>query len=231
MAEFSYNNSKHSATTLSPFYANYGYHPRMTLLPPSPESNTPAADSYVLRLREAQVTLQRELLKARRAMELSANRRRRPAPNLIPGQKVWLLRRHVSTTRPSSKLDVRRLGPFAVIGPIGRSAFRLDLPPSMTIHPVFHISLLEPHVGNTFRGRVVDVPLPIQVDGLQEFEVHKILNSKFRRRKLFYFIDWVGYDVSERSWEPAANLTHAQSAVDTFHLRYPSRPRSPVSSI
>ena len=61
-------------------------------------------------------------------MELSANRRRRPAPNLLPGQKVWLLRRHISTTRPSSKLDVRRIGPFSIIEPIGASAFRLQLP-------------------------------------------------------------------------------------------------------
>ena len=88
MAEFSYNNSKHSATTLTPFFANYGFHPSMSLLPPSPASKTPAADSYVQRLREAQIVLQRELLKARKAMELSANRRRRPAPTLIPGQKV-----------------------------------------------------------------------------------------------------------------------------------------------
>ena len=88
MAEFSYNNSQHSATTLSPFYANDGFHPRMSLLSPSPDSPTPAADSYVLRLRETQVTLQRELLKARKAMELSANRRRRPALDLVPGQKV-----------------------------------------------------------------------------------------------------------------------------------------------
>ena len=164
-------------------------------------------------------------------MKLSANRRRRPAPNLLPGQKVWLLRRHVSTTRPSSKLDVRRLGPFAVIGPIGKSAYRLDLPLSMKIHPVFHVSLLEPHVKNKFRGRVVEVPLPIQVDGLQEFEVREVLDSKMRHHKLFYFVDWVGYDVSERSWEPAENLSHAQSLVDAFHLKYPSRPRSPVSSI
>ena len=64
MAEFSHNNSKHSATTLTPFYANYGFHPKMSLLPPSPNSQTPAADSYVEQLREAQVTLQRELLKA-----------------------------------------------------------------------------------------------------------------------------------------------------------------------
>ena len=142
MAEFSYNNSKHSTTTMTPFYANYGFHPQMSLLPPSPSSTTPAADSYVQRLREAQVTLQRELLKARKAMELSANRRRRPAPNLVPGQKAWLLRRHISTTRSSSKLDVRRLGPYPIIGPIGRSAYKLLLPPSVKIHPVFHVSLL-----------------------------------------------------------------------------------------
>ena len=33
IAEFSYNNSRHSATTLSPFFANYGFHPRMLLGP------------------------------------------------------------------------------------------------------------------------------------------------------------------------------------------------------
>ena len=101
------------------------------------------------------------------------------------------MRRHISTTRPSSKLDVRRLGPFAVIGPVGPSAFKLALPPSMQVHPVFHVSLLEPHVANTFPGRVVEVPLPIQVDGIPEFEVNSILDSRFRRRKLYYFVDWV----------------------------------------
>ena len=126
----------------------------MSLLPPSPDSHTPAADFYVLRLREAQVTLQQELLKARKAMELSANRRRRPAPDLVPGQKVWLLRRHVQTTRPSSKLDVRRLGPFVIIEKVRLSAFRLELLSSIKIHPVFHVSLLEQHVANTFPGRV-----------------------------------------------------------------------------
>ena len=113
-------------------------------------------------------------------MELSANRRRRPAPNLVLGQKVWLLRRHISTTRPSSKLDVRRLGPYPIIGPIGRSAYKLLLPPSMKIHPMFHVFLLEPHVANTFPGRVVPPPLPTQVDGLPEFEVNMILDSEFR---------------------------------------------------
>ena len=104
MAEFSYNNSKHSATSLTPFFANYGFHPKMSLVPPSPDSPTPATDSYVHQLHEAQEILQRELINSRAAMERSANQRRCAAPNLGVGQKFWLLRRHITTTRPSAKL-------------------------------------------------------------------------------------------------------------------------------
>ena len=163
-------------------------------------------------------------------MELSANRKRRPAPDFITGQQVWLLRRNISITHPSSKLDVRRLGPFPIIEQVGTSAFRLDLPRSMHIHPVFHVSLLELHVANTFPGRDVAPPPPLHVDGLPEFEVHKILDSKFRRRKLHYFVDWIGYPVSERSWEPAINLLNAQLAIDAFHLEFPLKPRPPAIS-
>ena len=160
-------------------------------------------------------------------MELSANRRRQPAPDFVPGQKVWLLRRHISTTRPSSKLDVRRLGPFSIIAQVGTSAFRLDLPSSMHIHPVFHVSLLEKHVANTFPDRVVVPPPPLHVDGLPEFEVRAILDSRFFRGKIQYLVDWVGYDVSQQSWQPVANLKNAQSAISDFHLEFPLKPHPP----
>ena len=97
----------------------------------------------------------------------------------------------------------------------------------MHIHPVFHVSLLEPHVANTFPDRVVEVPLPIQVDGLPEFEVNSVLEPKFRRCKLFYLVDWVGYDASVRTWEPAANLSHATLVVQSFHDHFPLKPRPP----
>ena len=173
----------------------------------------------------AQTVLQRELLKARKAMETCAIRRRRWTPPFFLSNKVRLLRRHISTTRPSSKLDVCRLGPFAIIAQVGSSAFHLDLPPSMKIHPVFHVSLLEPYVENNFPGRVVAAPPAIHVDGFPEFEVQSILDSRFRQKKLWYFVDWVGYDISERSWEPADNLLNATSAINTFHSRFPKKPR------
>ena len=189
----------------------------MTLLPLAPDSLTPAADSYVRQLREAQEILQRELRKSRKAVEVSTNRRRRPAPPLVIGQKVWLPQRHINTTRPSSKLDVRRLGPFPIIGQVGSSSYRLGLPSS--IEYVFHVSLLEPHVANTFLGRVVDISPPIQVDDVREFEVQAILDSHFRRCKLQYFVDWVGYDAFDRSWERADTLNNATEVVDAFHKK------------
>ena len=94
----------------------------------------------------------------------------------------------------------------------------------MHIHPVFHVSLHQPHVPNTFPGRVVEVPLPIQVDGLPEFEVNSNLDSRFRRRKLYYLVDWVGYDQSERTWEPAKNLSNSANTISQFHDTIPSKP-------
>ena len=158
-------------------------------------------------------------------MEVSANRRRRPAPPLVIGQKVWLLRRHMSTAQPSSKLDVRRLEPFHIVGQVGSSAYRLGLPSSIKIHLVFHVSLLEPHVANTVPRRVVDIPPPIQVDGVPEFEVQVVLDSRLGRRKLQHFVDWVGYDAFDRLWERANALNHATKAVDTFHHKFPEKPR------
>ena len=63
-------------------------------------------------------------------------------------------------------------------------------------------------------------PVAIQVDGLPEFEVNKILSSKILRGKLFYKIDWVGYDSNDQSWEPAENVIHADLEVAAFHAAF-----------
>ena len=68
-------------------------------------------------------------------------------------------------------------------------------------------------------------PPAIEVDGVPEFEVHSILDSRVRRRKLENLVDWVGYDASDRTWEPAGAVNNTKDAVADFHKRFPLRPR------
>ena len=63
------------------------------------------------------------------------------------------------------------------------------------------------------------------MDGVPEFEVQAVLDSRFRRRKLPYFVDCVGYNAFDRSWEPENALPNATEAVDAFHKKNPDKPR------
>jgi hypothetical protein len=71
------------------------------------------------------------------------NKGRQPDPILQKADKVWLWRKYVKTTRLSNKLDFNLIGPYSILEKIGSKAYKLDLPPSVKIHPVFHISLPE----------------------------------------------------------------------------------------
>ena len=72
------------------------------------------------------------------------NQKHSVGPELKEGDKVYLLRKIVQTKRPSDKLDHKKLGPFRIDKKVGPVNYRLQLPKTMEIHPVFHMSLLEP---------------------------------------------------------------------------------------
>ena len=47
-----------------------------------------------------------------------------------------------------------------------------------TIHPVFHVSQLEPAMPNTIPNRSQPPPPPVEVDGEPEYEITEILDLK-----------------------------------------------------
>jgi hypothetical protein len=59
---------------------------------------------------------------------------------------------------------------------------------SMKIHPVFHVSLLEPYHASTIPRWVSELPSPMEVNGEQEYEVEDIFNSKLYNQQLQYFV-------------------------------------------
>jgi hypothetical protein len=64
-------------------------------------------------------------------------------PELKEGNKVYLLRKNIKTKRPNDKLDYKKLGPFKIDKRIGSVNYKLKLPKTIEIYPVFYILLLE----------------------------------------------------------------------------------------
>ncbi|MBW0497930.1 hypothetical protein O181_037645 [Austropuccinia psidii MF-1] len=101
------------------------------------------------------------------------------------------------------------------------------LPPQWkSIHPVFHISLLEPIKTSIIPNRHQEPPPPIIIEEEEEWEVSQILDSKFKRRKLWYLVEWKGFSQEpERSiWETAKNLNNFPELVKDLHSLYSDKP-------
>jgi hypothetical protein len=187
--------------------------------PPIPEEAD--AQATAQSLKDIHDHLQAEILRAQHRYQESADRRRSPAPAFKEGDKVWLNAKNIVTRRPSRKLDHRRLGPFTISKVISHWVFRLELPASIRIHPVQHVSLLDPAHDDPLPGQRIPPPPPVEVEGEEEWLVDEILDSRIRRRRLQYLVQWTGYE--QPDWQPAENVNELE-AVDTFHRRYPDKP-------
>lgn len=229
LAEFAYNNAPSATTGLSPFFANKGYHPNLTIHPERDLASAKAQE-FAVDLEQLHVALRSEIAEAQKRYQGPADSRRTPPPEFKNGSYAYVKARFFRTTRPSKKLSEKYLGPYEVIAQVGPQSYTLRLPDSMrAIHPVFHVSMLEPSSPSSIPDRVPTPPPPVEVDGDFEFEISEILDSKVDKRrkcKILYLVRWTGYEGTdeETSWLPATELEHAPDLLQAFHTSYPDKP-------
>ena len=181
MAQFAYNSSTTETTKLSPFFANYGYE-----LSAYREAQPTGSENQLARVQTEEIrnlhkNLADDLQFVAEKNAYYYNQGRSQEPTLREGDKVYLIRRNIKTKRPSDKLDHKKLGPFRIKKTMGRLNYQLDLPRTMNIHPVFHISLLE-------KAPLGAPPAPITeiepINPNAEYEVEEILDHRKHYRSI-----------------------------------------------
>src|SRR6266481_755817 len=127
------------------------------------------------------------------------------------------------------KLNYKWLGPYVIDKVISQNAYRLKLPSSFgQVHPVFSVTLLRPYAADPIPEREEHhppPPPPVIRDGVEEYKVEKILDSRLFRGKIEYLVCWKGYGVEEDEWRPVQDIRGSKRLVAAFHHAHPGAPR------
>src|SRR5258707_1816148 len=181
LAEFTYNNTMNEMTRVSPFFANKGYHPSF-VVEPNEQVSSPEAQHFILDLDDLHTELKWSIMRAQECYQKYADEHHSPAPPLKIGNQIYVKAKYFCTTRPSKKLSEKNLGLYKVITIPGSHSFTLHLPQHFcSIHPIFHISQLEPVEPDPFPQCTQPPPPPVEINGNIEYQVSEILNSKLHR--------------------------------------------------
>jgi hypothetical protein len=245
VAEFAANNGISETTGMSPFFANYGFHPRLGVEPstPVPPNLSLARRQQFYKANAVAARFERILDQLKGLAKESimryeeyANNHREDAPKYEVGDMVYVNTKNMKTNRPMKKGDDKWDGPYEVTETFRRSC-RLALPENVKIYPVFHNSLLrsKPNakglVGqdaiNTaetrnVRGRVLERE-DGETEPTEKWEFVDLLDVH-NEDGYHYLVKWRHQPAT---WQPAADLKGQDEAIMRFHAAYPEKPGPP----
>ncbi|GKA86980.1 ty3-gypsy retrotransposon protein [Tanacetum coccineum] len=218
-AEYCYNTSYHSSIKMSPYQALYGKVP-LSIIPYPPGSSKVAAVEDVLVERDELLRRLRDnLLAAKNRMEEKANLKRREVEFNV-GDKVLVklqpYRQLTLARRLSHKLAKRYYGPYEILERIGKVAYRLALPVTSKIHPVFHVSILKPFLGSESEA-VAEIPGESD-EGFVVEQPLTVCGSRFVLRDgslvKQVLVQWAGRSPEDATWEYLSDFRAAYPAYD-----------------
>ena len=88
----------------------------------------------------------------------------------------------------------------------------------MRIHPVVNISRIVRYKEQV-KGQKIEEGKPVEVEGVEEWEVEKILNKTKIRGVEKYLVRWKGFTAEGDTWERKENLKNAEEALEEFKER------------
>ena len=149
-------------------------------------------------------------------MKRQADKGRKETEKWKKGDRVLLSTKDLMfKERPARKLVDRYVGPYTIEEVVSTNAVKLRLPTSMRIHPVVNVSRIVRYK-EQIKGQKKEEGKPVEVEGVEEWEVEKILNKKKIRGVEKYLIRWKGFTAENDTWERKENLKNAEEALEEF---------------
>ena len=99
----------------------------------------------------------------------------------------------------------RYIGPYTIEKVVSSNAVKLRLSNSMRIHLVVNVSRIVRYKEQV-KGQKKEEEKPVEIEGVEEWEVEKILNKKKIRGVEKYLIQWKGFTAEGDTWERRENL-------------------------
>ncbi|KAI3357652.1 hypothetical protein L3Q82_016070 [Scortum barcoo] len=194
---------------------------RTRLFPPSKPTSHEMPMSLASAVRAA-------LVRSSTRSQKLANKLRRPAPDYLPGQKVWLSSRDLPLQVPSRKLAPRYIGPYVVEKIINGPS---TPPPSVSSCLLLYGSTLPSTSPSSSHSLLVSFArpptplLPQLIDGHPAYSVKEVLDVRRRGRGYQYLVNWEGYGLEERSWI-SRKLILDNVLLRDFYSKHPDKPGS-----
>jgi hypothetical protein len=207
LAEWWYNTSFHTATKMTPFMALYGYHPPSITSSLKEKSKVQAVEDHIENQQQVLQILKDNLTMAQNRMKQQADQHRSERSFEV-GDWVFLRlqpykQMSLKQAKKDNKLSPKYYGPYKVFQKIGTMAYKLELPASSRVHPVFHVSCLKKVIGDKIPFQTI---LPeLDEEGKMILEPEAITNTRIcqlRNRSISeYLIKWRKLPAEDSTWE------------------------------
>ena len=140
MAEFAYNNAKNASIGHTLFQLNCRFHLRSSYKKDVDLcSRLKTADELATELRDLMSVCKKNIQHAQELQKQYQDKHAKPR-SYAPGEKVWLNSKYIKT-KQDRKLEAKFFGSFRVLHPVGKQAYKLELPKKWRIYDVFYVSM------------------------------------------------------------------------------------------
>ena len=106
-------------------------------------------------------------------------------------------------SKKDNKLSPKYYGPYKVLQKIGTMAYKLELPASSRVHPVFHVSCLKKVIGNKIPVQTIlpeldeEGKIILDPEVITETRICQLRNRSISE----YLIKWKNLPAEDSTWE------------------------------